>query len=124
MFHVKTKEKAMTLNETSFSEETEARARDRGASLDRAKDSLRKSRRDRVVAGKADAFDCTSEEDVVCPHCGAWFDGSLELGECIVDWQKQPDKLWHRVPCQHCEEPFDLRVEVKLTFSTLRREGS
>lgn len=115
MFHVKPRGKTMT---NSRSTEIEERAEQKLLAKHSQQTSLRKARRDRVVAGKADAFDCQSEEDVVCPHCGAWFDGELELGECIAEWQKKPDMIWHQVPCQECEKPFALRVDVKLTFTS------
>ncbi len=86
--------------------------------------ALRIARRERIQAGKADAFDCTSEEDVVCPHCGGWFDGTLELGDCIRRWETQdPSRVWHEVPCQNYEELFNLRVEVRYSFTTLKKES-
>ncbi len=125
MFHVKPREKTMTPNETSFSEEIEKRAEQRLFGQEIYKTSHRKARRERIQAGKADAFDCTSEEDVVCPYCGAWFNAAIELEAVMASWLRDPSpKAWHEVPCQDCENPFLLRVEVKYSFTTIVRDES
>lgn len=101
------------------SQEIETRADQRLLSSETQKTSYRKARRERISAGKADTFDCWSEEDVVCPYCGAWFDGATELGEVINRWLREDrTKLWHEVPCQECRERFMVRVELRFNFTT------
>lgn len=101
--------------------EVENRAEQRLLAKHSQQTSLRIARRERIVGGKADAFDCSSEEDVVCPHCGAWFDGELELGEVIAAWRSERSpREWHRVPCQECEEMFSLKVEVQFRFTSVK----
>ena len=51
-----------------YDPQIEDRAGQRQLAGQRQQTALRTARRERIQAHKADAFDCQSEEDVVCPH--------------------------------------------------------
>jgi len=79
----------------------------------------REARQERIRAGKADAFDCTSAEDIVCPHCGAWTapeDSDFELSREIRN------TIWHRLQCANCLRPLLMRAEVRYSFTTVSTE--
>ena len=92
------------------------------SSEDRAQASIdqkRVARTDRIIAGKADAFDCSSEDDVVCPHCGAWTTrqaSDLELSQSVRD------TIWHPLRCLNCMKEYMLRVETRYRFTTRPRD--
>lgn len=73
----------------------------------------RESRRDRILAGKTDAFDCFSESEVVCPHCGQWFDGALFA-------IPHPRKGYTSNVCGSCDEIFYLNIQVRHQYSTVK----
>ena len=91
----------------------DARAAAVVAERERSKEKLRNARQERIVAGKADAFDCSSEEDVVCPYCGQWFDGRL--------WATAKHGFTPRI-CPACDNEFLVHIQVQRRFTTIQRE--
>lgn len=76
------------------------------------REQARAARRERVANGKADEYDRTDPEDIVCPYCGAWESGVdlpprylRETGNFTAE-------------CSSCHQRFGCRIEVKHQFTT------
>lgn len=80
---------------------------------------LRSARRERIRAGKSDAFDCSSEDDIVCPHCGAW----TSPEESVLNSSNRPEGTWRQCMCQICLQPFQLKVTVRYSFTTVKGDA-
>ncbi|MCL7965380.1 MAG: hypothetical protein M8858_08180 [marine benthic group bacterium] len=74
--------------------------------------SFRRARQDRILANVADAFDCSSETDVVCPFCGQWFDGALFADRKGGGYQGSR--------CGACGEHFELLIVTQRRYTTTK----
>jgi len=93
--------------------ETEQRAEKISQESRKTRRKLRLARRERIAAGKPETFDCSSEEDVVCPHCGTWFEGKLLA-------VRRGSGAWHEMRCMVCRLTFHLMIQVRYSFTTVK----
>ncbi len=89
------------------------RAEEHGERMTREKEERRRiareSRRERIASGKPEHGDLTSEEDVVCPHCGEWQPPAhfTHLKERFIE-----------TACTTCHRSFGLRIQTSFTYTT------
>jgi hypothetical protein len=93
-------------------DQAEQRAEEILCSRAALRDQYRRARRERIAAGQHNELDLHDEEDVVCPFCGAWFEGRE------LQWNAN-DPSYRAVECKSCKQNFLVNVGVTYTFTTI-----
>lgn len=75
----------------------------------------RTARQERIASGTTDHGDLVSDEDVVCPHCGAWVEGQDPIDHAVV--------ATYEVKCLSCQREYRIEVRVRRTYTTEKLEA-